>query len=290
MPVSQKHTTLPRRRVLQMLGAAAACPICTGLVGRAFATDINMTAPAPHGAQPMPHGAAAPAPAAHGPAHWEYDGAAGPDHWGQLSPDFQACAIGREQSPIDLRWPIPTQTGHIETAFREMPLRIVNNGHTIQVNCAPGSQSRIDGVVYDLLQFHFHHPSEHLLSGKRFDMECHFVHKSAAGGLAVLGVFIQPGAENMALKPVFDAMPAQAGPEMTAAAMIRPEALLPVDRHYFRYAGSLTTPPCSEGIVWSVYRQPVEASAAQIKKFAQLFAGNARPVQPQFNRYLLEAL
>src|SRR3546814_3493349 len=88
--------------------------------------------------------------------HWEYGGAGGPEHWGELSPDFQACAMGREQSPIDLRWPIPAQTGHIETAFREMPLRIVNNGHTIQVNCAPGSQSRIDGTVYDLLQFHFH--------------------------------------------------------------------------------------------------------------------------------------
>src|SRR3546814_936778 len=123
-----------------------------------------------------------------------------------------------------LRWPIPAQTGHIETAFREMPLRIVNNGHTIQVNCAPGSQSRIDGTVYDLLQFHFHHPSEHLLSGKRFDMECHFVHRSAAGGLAVLGVFIRPGVENVALKPVFAAMPAQAGPEGAAAAARRPEA------------------------------------------------------------------
>lgn len=282
---NKKIAALPRRRVLQMLGAAAACPVCAGLAGRAFATDIDMKAPA-HGAMPP-----AAAPAGHGGApHWEYEGAAGPEHWGALSPDFQVCGTGREQSPIDLRWPIPAPTGHIETAFRDMPLRIVNNGHTIQVNCEPGSQSRIDGVVYDLLQFHFHHPSEHLLAGKRFDMECHFVHKSAAGGLAVLGVFIQPGAENAALKPVFDAMPAQAGPEQAVAMSIRPEALLPADRHYFRYAGSLTTPPCSEGIVWSVYRQPIEASAAQIRKFAQAFAGNARPVQPQHRRYLLEAL
>jgi len=274
---------LPRRRVLQMLSAAAACPLCANLAGRAFATDIDMKPAAGHGSVPAPHDA-------HAAPHWEYDGAAGPDHWGTLSPDFQACAMGREQSPIDLRWPIPAQTGPIETAFRETPLRIVNNGHTIQVNCAPGSQSRIDGTVYDLLQFHFHHPSEHLLAGRRFDLECHFVHKSAAGGFAVLGVLIQPGTENAALKPVFEHMPAKAGSELAMAATIRPDLLLPADRHYFRYAGSLTTPPCSEGIVWSVYRQPIEASAAQIRSFAQLFAGNARPVQPQFNRYLLEAL
>ena len=145
------------------------------------------------------------------------------------------------------------------------------------------------GKKYELLQFHFHHPSEHLLAGKPFDLECHFVHRSAAGDLAVVGVFIKPGASNMALQPVFDAMPAKATPETKVAATVDTAALLPKSGSYFRYMGSLTTPPCSEGLTWTVFKEPIEASPEQIRQFASLFSNNARPVQGRNRRFLIES-
>jgi carbonic anhydrase len=166
-------------------------------------------------------------------------------------------------------------------------MKILNNGHTIQVNVAPGSTAIVNGQRYDLLQFHFHHPSEHLLSGKAQDLEVHFVHKAASGALAVIGVFITPGAANATLQAVFDAMPAKEGPEVATSATIDPDQLLS-SGPYYRYMGSLTTPPCSEGLTWSVFEKPITASKDQILAFAKLFANNARPVQPLNNRFLLE--
>ena len=266
---------IARRSALRMLGAGAAalCPICLSL-----------------GARANEKAAAAPAHGAAGPAHWEYEGEAGPANWGKLSADFKVCELGLEQTPIDLTSAVRAELGGVEPAFQEMPLAILNNGHTIQVNCAPGSGTRIGGEQFDLLQFHFHHPSEHLLSGKAFDLELHFVHKSAAGQLAVLGVFFQPGSENYALQPVWAAMPAEAGPEKGVGTPIRPAELLPLGRGYFRYQGSLTTPPCSEGVLWTVFKDPIEISEAQVRQFAALFANNARPVQRLHRRFLLESL
>jgi carbonic anhydrase len=168
-----------------------------------------------------------------------------------------------------------------------MKLRIINNGHTIQVNAAPGSSCVIAGTSYELQQFHFHHPSEHLLSGKPFDLECHLVHRSAAGDLAVIGVFIRPGETNRALEPIWSAMPRQEGPERDAGTAIDPGTLLPDERSYFRYMGSLTTPPCTQGIVWTLFQQPIEASPEQIRQFAALFADNARHIQGHNRRFLL---
>ncbi|MGQ0664959.1 MAG: carbonic anhydrase [Pseudomonadota bacterium] len=263
---------LVRRSVLKLLGtgAAALCPVCYQL------TVARAAAP----------GAPAGGGAAHHP-HWGYEGAGAPEHWGSLEPQFKVCELGMEQTPIDLAGAIRAELGGVEVAFGDMPLRIVNNGHTIQVNCAPGSAARINGTRYELLQFHFHHPSEHLLSGKSFELECHFVHRSGAGDLAVVGVFIKQGAHNEALAPIWDAMPREAGPERTAGT-VRPADLLPRARGYFRYAGSLTTPPCSEGLTWTVFKDPIEASSEQIRRFAQLFPMNARPVQAVHRRFLLE--
>lgn len=255
---------LGRRSLLGALGTALACPVCTSLQ-----------------AQPAPRG--------HGAAHWGYEGATGPAAWGKMSPANKACAIGVEQTPIDLRSAIPAKLGGPELSYRPTPTKIVNNGHTVQVNCAPGSMAMLDGTAFDLLQFHFHHPSEHLLDGKQSEIELHLVHKSASGALAVLGVMIKPGADNAALAPVWAAMPAHEGKEQKLAADIDPAALLPADRHFFRYVGSLTTPPCSEGVTWTVYKSPVEMSPAQIRQFAALFPMNARPAQPLNRRFLLEA-
>ena len=264
-----------RRSVLRLLGATAAtqCSICLGL-GSALAG-------AKSGAKSGGHGDA---------LHWEYGGPSGAEHWGELSPRFRVCDLGVQQSPVDLEGGIRAEMGHIPVSYDEMPLRVVNNGHTIQVNCDPGSGIVLDGTRYRLLQFHFHHPSEHLLDGRAFDLEAHFVHVSESGTLAVLGVFFTPGAVNPALASIWDAMPSEAGAERSPGVHIAPATLLPAERGYFRYLGSLTTPPCSQKVIWTVFKTPIEASRAQVRRFAGLFPMNARPAQELHRRFLLESL
>ena len=256
-----------RRRVLRSIAGAAAaavaCPICRAL------------------GEESKEGAG---------AHWTYEGEAGPENWGDLSADFKVCSLGVEQAPIDLKDTICAEIGFVEPSFQTMPLEIINNGHTIQVNCAPGSRTVITDQPFDLVQFHFHHPSEHLLSGRPFEMELHFVHRSAEGRLAVLAVFVRQGRENAALAPIWTAMPREKGEPQQVGTMVDAAALLPVDRRYFRYRGSLTTPPCSEGVLWTVFRDPIEASQEQIRQFAELFPVNARPARPLNGRFLLESM
>lgn len=225
-----------------------------------------------------------------GAAHWGYTGADGPTHWGELSAEYQACQLGTHQSPIDLTGAIPAQLPPIRLDYRETPLRIVNNGHTIQVNYEPGSTLTIADQVFELVQFHFHHPSEHSVQGKRADMELHLVHRNAAGALAVLGVLLTAGAENAALKPIFAAMPDRPGPEQTLPEItLNAKDLLPTNLGSYRYFGSLTTPPCSEGVSWIVLQQPVTLAADQIRQFAQRFPGNARPINALNQRFLLRS-
>jgi len=223
-----------------------------------------------------------------GAVHWTYSDGTGPEQWGTLSGAFRACDLGVEQSPVNLTRAVPAKMGTMDIAYKSMPLEVVNNGHTIQVNCAPGSHIVLDGTRFRLLQYHFHHPSEHLLNGKAFDMEAHFVHVSDSGTLAVLGVFIEPGAESRALKPVWNVMPSEAG--KASGGTVAPADLLPENSAYFRYMGSLTTPPCSQKVIWTVYREPVTASVAQVKKFAEIFPMNARPAQRLNRRLLLRSL
>ncbi|WP_445490764.1 carbonic anhydrase [Rhodopseudomonas sp. RCAM05734] len=228
---------------------------------------------------------------AHGgaPAHWSYEGKTSPEKWGELQADFKVCQLGLEQTPIDLASAIRGDVGTVDYDYKPLPLHLINNGHTIQVNADPGCAAVIGGTRFELLQFHFHHPSEHLLAGKNFDLECHFVHKSSNGALAVSGVFIRPGAANAALKTFFDSLPAKEGPEVRVNGTIDVGAMLPRNGGYFRYMGSLTTPPCSEGLTWTVHKEPIEASAEQIRKFAALFPNNARPVQKRNSRFLIDA-
>ncbi|MEO8084544.1 MAG: carbonic anhydrase family protein [Ardenticatenales bacterium] len=224
----------------------------------------------------LPSGRIASAQEAH---HWSYSGETGPDHWGTLEADFGTCASGQEESPIDIPSASTLNSTGLEFHYAPGPLTIVNNGHTIQVNVPAGSSATIDGQRYDLAQFHFHNPSEHLVDGQNTPLELHLVHKNAAGGLAVVGVFIKEGAENAALKSVFDNLPAEAGdPKAIDGATVDPGALLPADHAYWRYNGSLTTPPCSEGVKWHVMKASIEASAGQIAAFKAIYSGNARPV------------
>lgn len=214
-----------------------------------------------------------------GPAHFEYTGEDGPEHWGDLSAAYATCKTGQAQSPIDIGTTTPKDLPNLVPAYVAGALAAVNNGHTIQVNVPSGSKLNVEGVDYPLLQFHFHHPSEHTVNGVAFPLEMHLVHKAADGSLAVVGVLIKSGAENAPLKPLFSALPATAAGTLNTADLINPADLLPADKTYFKYAGSLTTPPCSEGVKWHVLKNPVEMSDAQLNAFSGIFSLNARPVQ-----------
>ncbi|NET32156.1 MAG: carbonic anhydrase [Cyanothece sp. SIO1E1] len=225
-----------------------------------------------------------------GGAKWGYVGENSPEHWGDLASVYGVCQTGQQQSPIDLHGSIPAQLPELQIDYQEMPLKIINNSHTIQVNAAPGSQLTIGGESFELLQFHFHHPSEHTKSEQSYPMEAHFVHRNRKGELAVLGVFMQIGQEHQALRSIWAQMPTKAGPEQVfRGTKITGDQLLPADKSSYRYFGSLTTPPCSEIVRWIVFQTPIEVSKQQIEKFSQLFPVNARPVQAQNRRVLLES-
>jgi carbonic anhydrase len=227
--------------------------------------------------------------AAEGPVHWSYEGEAGPEHWGELSPDFALCSTGKEQTPIDV--PSATSVNPADITFNYQPtaLTIFNNGHTVQVNYDPGSSIEVGGKTYDLKQFHFHTPSEHTVNSNHTDLEMHLVHQSADGQLAVVGVMVKAGSENPAYAPVFNNLPAQESePSAISGVTVNATDLLPQERTYYRYNGSLTTPPCTEGVQWLLMNTPVELSAAQVTSFQTIFPHDARPVQPLNGRAFLQ--
>ncbi|MDC8759520.1 carbonic anhydrase [Janthinobacterium fluminis] len=213
------------------------------------------------------------------PAHWTYQGHGGPAHWSELDEGFSGCKLGKQQSPIDIRGARQAKLAPIDFAYAPGGASVVNNGHTVQVNLAEGGAIRLADGDYKLLQFHFHTPSEEKVNGVSYPLVAHFVHKSEAGKLAVVAVLFQKGASNPALRGVFDALPAKANESRELDEGINPEAVLPARRGYYAYVGSLTTPPCSEGVLWHVLKQPVSLSAAQLKSFQKLYPMNARPVQ-----------
>ena len=220
--------------------------------------------------------------------HWGYHGAGGPSPWRDLSPDYRACGAGRMQSPIDLDGGEPVDMAAVEFDYRPTTLTIGNNGHTVQVDYPPGSALIFNGRRFELRQFHFHAPSEHAIDGKRYPMEMHLVHVGADGTLAVIGVLFEAGAANPALVAAWDRLPGQAGaPESYQGVPVDARDLVAAAPGYFRYMGSLTTPPCSEGVNWFVVAEPASVSAEQIEKFTAIVGANARPLQPRNNRLLL---
>ncbi len=251
---------------------------------------------ADHGDAAKPAKAAAPAKrgggkksgGGHGGPRWAYEGKEGPEHWGTLSKDFGSCESGRMQSPIDIAGGFAASGEPIEFDYNLTPLSIVHNGHTVQVNYGPGSSITVGGKRYELLQFHFHTPSEHAVGHARAAMEVHFVHKNAAGQLAVVGALMHAGVENIALREIWANMPKKAGPvKVNENVIVNGRDLLPRDRSYYRYMGSLTTPPCSEGVNWFFLTQPITVSAEQVELFAKAVGANARPLQALNHRLLL---
>ncbi len=214
-----------------------------------------------------------------GKAHWGYEGHDGPAHWGDLSHDYQTCKAGRQQSPVNLAGSQPAALPAIRFHYRPSPLHVVNNGHTIQVNYAPGSYIEVDGKRYELLQFHFHSPSEHQVDGKPADMVAHLVHRAADGQLGVVGVLFHKGEDNAELSRIWAHLPQHAGEQTRTMVRVNARNLLPARRTYYQYSGSLTTPPCSEGVNWMVMQDPVSVSAAQVAGFTRIFHKSVRPVQ-----------
>jgi carbonic anhydrase len=220
----------------------------------------------------------------HGAIHWGYSGDIGPEFWGDLSAEYALCSTGARQSPIDISGATP-QEGGITFNYQPTNLNLLNNGHTIQVNYDAGSSIEVNGETYNLFQFHFHVPSEHTENGLPAAMELHLVHRNADDKLAVVGVMMNVGAENPVLARFWDQIPAEET-EITVPGTINIAEALPGGLSYYTYDGSLTTPPCSEGVSWFVLNERIEASQTQIDKFVSIIGNNARPVQPLNDRVI----
>ncbi len=222
----------------------------------------------------------------HAGAHWGYDDETGPAHWGDMKHEFTTCKTGKQQSPINISSAHSASLPAITFSYQATPLNMVNNGHTIQVNYAPGSHITVAGKQYELLQFHFHSPSENEIDGKPADMVAHLVHKAADGQLGVIGVLMKKGSRNPLIEKLWKHLLTHEGEYSKAAIKINVEDLLPADRAYYHYSGSLTTPPCSEGVNWMVLKNTVDVSVAQTGAFTNIFHKSTRPVQPLNGRQI----
>ena len=213
--------------------------------------------------------------------HWAYKGHGGPPEWGSMSSGFAVCKLGKLQSPIDIRGAKPADLPAIKFDYKPSALKIIDNGHSIQVNYAPGSSIDVGGARYELVQFHFHHPSEEKIDGKAHPMVAHLVHKNAEGKLAVVAVLLDKGGASELIDTVWRNIPAEKEKESVVADVtIDASKLLPDNRGYYTFQGSLTTPPCSEDVTWFVLKSPLKIADAEIAGFAKLYPLNARPVQP----------
>lgn len=275
-------TLRKNRYAVLLLGAGifAACSDDKPSHSQAVPTSENKTAvvEAPPAAATTP--AATPA-ASHAEVHWSYAGAGAPEHWGELKSEFATCATGTHQSPIDISGVTVAAQPELIVDYKDAPLAIANNGHTIQVNYPAGSTLTIDGKSYQLAQFHFHSPSEHTLGGKSSAMVAHLVHKNEQGELAVIESRLDPGADHSVIGKIWQHLPA-AGQQLDVAdATINAKDVLPRNlARYFSYDGSLTTPPCSENVKWFVLAETTLISEAQVETFRQSFPLSVRPVQP----------
>ncbi|QOP45939.1 carbonic anhydrase [Sulfurimonas paralvinellae] len=226
-------------------------------------------------------------------AHWGYTGHEDPTHWGDLNPKYAECKLGGSQSPININKDIIVETkglAPIDFHYTSGAAEVINNGHSVQVNIKPGSFIKVDGKEFELKQFHFHTPSENQIDGKNFPLEAHFVHQAKDGSLAVVAVMFENGKENEIINKIWKKMPHEAGKKVAcglSAEMIN--ELLPKEKAYYRFDGSLTTPPCSEGVRWFVLKDYSEVSKDEVNEFLHtLHHPNNRPVQPVNARKVLQ--
>jgi len=227
----------------------------------------------------------------HHPEHtWDYGKSQGPSHWGELKPGFAQCKNGHHQSPIDIRNPQKANLPPIQFDYKPSPLHIIDNGHTVMINYDPGSFILVGGKKYALKQFHVHRPSEEKINGKGYEMVVHLVHADQEGKLAVVAVLLQKGEDNPLVHELWNNLPKEKEKEdFLDSVQIDVAGLLPADRGYYTVPGSLTTPPCSENVMWFVLKHPLSVSAAEIEQFSKLYPHNARPTQPLYDRVVLES-
>ena len=293
-----------RERLAAKLGATKSVepkqPGLVRVIARVDAADAAEANPPSRLARPKPATPARVARAAAAPAagsskhaaHWSYAGEAGPKAWGGLKPEFSTCNSGRRQSPIDIKEGIAVDLEPVQFDYRASPFRVVDNGHTVQVNVEPGNAIVARGQRYELVQFHFHRPAEERIDGRSFDLGLHLVHRDAEGRLAVVALLMNrsaAGEGQPVVQAVWNNLPLEKHEELRTRAVIDLTHMLPPDRGYYTYMGSLTTPPCDEGVLWMVMRQPLPVSAEQIEVFARLYPMNARPVQASAGRLIKQS-
>jgi carbonic anhydrase len=221
--------------------------------------------------------------------HWSYQGDGGPLNWGKLNAANAKCDLGDRQSPIDIRDGIRVDLDPIAFDYKPSRFTVVDNGHTIQVNMGAGNYINVLGHNYELVQFHFHKPSEERVNGKSFEMVAHLVHKDADGKLAVVAVLIERGKGHSLVQQVWNNLPLEKNDPVQPLTAIDMNQILPVKRDYYTYMGSLTTPPCSEGVLWLVMKEPIEISPDQLAIFSRLYPMNARPIQKNSGRLIKES-
>jgi carbonic anhydrase len=223
----------------------------------------------------------------HNRSHWGYLGIEGPEHWALLTKEYATCETGSKQSPIDI--PVQGLSHRQETLdfhYKASELHELNNGHTVQISHTTGCNVALNKHTYNLRQFHFHEPSEHHLDGIAFPMEMHLVHQDKTGHILVIAVMMEIGKEHPALKNIWDWLPDQIGKETSVPIQVSLREILPASTEHYSYSGSLTTPPCSEGVQWIVLTEPIKISEQSLKKFSAIIGDNARPVQPLGNRHI----
>ncbi len=236
--------------------------------------------------------AAAAAAIAAAPKHgtvWSYEGELGPANWSKINVDWAKCGTGNRQSPIDLRDGIKVNLEQISFDYHPSSFSEVNNGHTIQVAVGGGNFITVGNTVYELQQFHFHRPSEEKINGKGTEMVIHLVHKSAEGKIAIIAVLLERGQPHRLMQTIWDNLPLEKFDTVSPSIVLDPTDALPERREYFTYMGSLTEPPCTEGVLWMVFKQPMQASPAQMALFSRLYPLNARPVQSTAGRLIKES-
>lgn len=226
----------------------------------------------------------------HPEQHWDYSKEHGPAHWGELNHEFVLCVSGHHQSPIDIETARMEELPPIRFDYKPAPLDIIDNGHTIMINYGAGSFLYVGGSKYELKQFHFHRPSEERIHGRQYAMSVHLVHANQEGKLAVVAVLLQRGDDNALVHELWEEMPKEKEKEERFNDVtIDADGLLPTDHGYYTFTGSLTTPPCSEDVVWYVMKHPVTVTMAEIEQFSKLYRNNARPTQPLYDRAVLES-
>jgi carbonic anhydrase len=275
-------------------------PVAAHLVSPPVHGTMQVAAPPHSAAMPAaPAAAAARAPRVKPPAatanthgseaHWDYTGPAGPQTWGGLKPEFSLCGNGQRQSPIDIRGGLSVDLEPVRFDYQSSRFSVIDNGHTVQANMAPGNAIEIGGNRFELQQFHFHRPSEERIDGRQFEMSVHLVHKDTMGKLAVVTLLLEKGPAQSAVQKVWNNLPLERHQDVPARVALDLNELLPTDQRYYTYMGSLTTPPCTEGVQWVVMRQPVTVAPEQIELFARIYPMNARPVQQAAGRRIMQS-